>query len=156
LAWEAIEDYRKNYVDDLAGETNDTVALTILDGKEVWGDNSWSRAYSQEDKFRAARLREDLIKKYPSVMKTKNTGQKPNDAVFHAETTLLLRAAKENGGTLTGRTLEVYVDGTICPTSCPKVLPLVGLELGNPTVLFIERSSHRILMIKDGRSYWVL
>src|SRR5262249_19838174 len=101
IAKEAIEDYRKREVDDLAGETDDTVALTILDGIEVLGVNSTSRPYTPEDYARALRLRDDLIRKNPDVMKQKNVGQKPNDAVFHAETTLLLRAAERNGGTLT-------------------------------------------------------
>ena len=58
------------------------------------------------------------------------------DAVYHAETNVLLRAAREFGGTLAGRRLEVVVDKRMCP-SCPDILPKVGLEIGNPTVTFI-------------------
>jgi hypothetical protein len=75
-------------------------------------------------------------------------GQKPTDAFFHAETTVLLRAARENGGTLAGRTLEVVVDGRLCP-SCEIVLPKVALELGNPTITFTDRIGRR-LTVRDG------
>ena len=63
-------------------------------------------------------------------------GQYPMDGLYHAETNVLLRAAREYGGTLAGRTLEVVVDGAMCP-SCQRILPKVGMELGNPTVIFI-------------------
>jgi hypothetical protein len=61
----------------------------------------------------------------------------PNDALFHAETTVLLRAARQAGGTLAGRTLAVHVDGKLC-NNCEAVLPYVGLEVGNPTVTFVD------------------
>jgi hypothetical protein len=100
------------------------------------------------DRFAAARMRNALIRKYPDVMKQDNIGQKPNDALFHAETTVLLRAARQNGGTLKGRTIEVYVDRSMCG-SCEKVLPKVGVELGNPTVTFVDRAG-RSRTMKDG------
>jgi len=81
-------------------------------------------------------MRGHLIEKYPEVMKQDNSGEMPNDALFHAEVTVLLRAARQNGGTLAGRTLEVHSDRVMCH-SCKKVLPKVGLELGNPTVTFV-------------------
>jgi hypothetical protein len=84
-------------------------------------------------------------------MQTDNIGQKPNDAVFHAETTILLRAAKENGGTLAGRSLEVFGDRPLC-ANCKEVLPYVGLELGNPTVTFID-STKTSRTMRDGT--WV-
>lgn len=58
------------------------------------------------------------------------------DELYHAETNVLLRASRELGGTLRGRTLEVVVDRPMC-ASCQDILPYVGLELGNPTVTFI-------------------
>jgi hypothetical protein len=61
----------------------------------------------------------------------------PKDALFHAETTVLLRAALKAGGTLAGRALTVHVDGKLC-NNCEAALPYVGLELGNPTVTFID------------------
>ena len=42
-------------------------------------------------------------------MNTKDIGQRPNDAVFHAETNLLLRAARSSGGTLESQSLEVFL-----------------------------------------------
>jgi hypothetical protein len=78
-------------------------------------------------------LRDSLLEKYPDVMDIDNIGRRPNDAVFHAEANVLLRAARENGGTLAGVTLEVLSDRPLCP-SCREVLPYVGLELGNPVL----------------------
>jgi hypothetical protein len=153
LLWElamlAIEAFRRKNIDDLAGETNDTVALTPFDGKPSWGTNSTSREYSAIDRAHARRMRNSLIRKYPDTMKVENIGQKPNDAVFHAETTVLLRAARRNGGTLQGRALEIYVDRSSC-NSCETVLPKVGLELGNPTVTFINRSG-QVSTMKGGK-----
>ena len=90
-------------------------------------------------------MRGILIEKYPDVMKQDNVGEKPNDALFHAEATILFRAARENGGTFAGRTLEVFADRPMCD-SCKKVLPYVGLELGNPTVAFIDPTGLRLTM----------
>ena len=75
-------------------------------------------------------------------MKTDNIGWKPNDALYHAETTALLRAAGANGGSLSGRTLEIYVDREMC-RSCDKILPLVNQEIGNPTVNFKDKHGAR-------------
>ncbi|MEX0745906.1 MAG: hypothetical protein WD118_09930 [Phycisphaeraceae bacterium] len=81
-------------------------------------------------------------------MKTDNIGQIPNNAIYHAETTCLLRAACANGGTLAGKTIEVHVDRKIC-WSCKEILPYIGLELGNPTVTFIEPTG-RVRTMRDG------
>src|SRR5882757_2058569 len=86
---------------------------------------------------RKDRLRDMLIEKYPDVAKRANVGWKPNNALYHAETTLLLRLANENGGSLAGRTLVMHVDETMCP-SCKELLPYIGLELGNPSVTFVD------------------
>src|SRR5215831_2727641 len=86
---------------------------------------------------RTLRLRDSLVEKYPDEFSAENVGQIPNDAFFHAETTVLLRAAREKGGTLADRTLTVYVDDHLC-NRCQAVLPYVGLELGNPTVTFVD------------------
>jgi hypothetical protein len=73
----------------------------------------------------------------------------PLNAFYHAETNVLLRAARQHGGSLAGRTLEVFGDRALC-NNCKKVLPYVGLELGNPTVTFIEPDGTRWTM-RDGR-----
>jgi hypothetical protein len=72
----------------------------------------------------------------------------PNNALFHAETTVLMRAAKQAGGTLAGRTLTVYGDSRTC-NNCEIVLPYVGLELGNPTVTFVNPDGKTMTM-RDG------
>jgi hypothetical protein len=69
----------------------------------------------------------------------------PNNAIYHAETTVLIRGARENGGTLAGKTLEVFSDRPMC-NNCPEILPLVGLELGNPMVTFVGPSGGRNTM----------
>jgi len=86
-------------------------------------------------------LRDKLLEKYPDVMDTKDIGRRPNDALFHAETTVLLRAARANGGNLVGQSLVVHSDRPLCQ-SCEKLLPYVGLELGNPIVTFVEPRGH--------------
>jgi hypothetical protein len=102
------------------------------------------RAFSIDSK-EAEKVRDILLQKYPDVMKRDNIGEKPNDALFHAEANVLLRAARENGGTLAGQTLEVFADRGMCD-SCGKVLPYIGLELGNPSVTFIDPAGRRLTM----------
>jgi hypothetical protein len=132
-----IEAYRsENGLWDLFGHKIGTVAWTKFNGTDIYGSNSKSPTYTRIDRAAAEEMRSILMQRYPRLMSTENIGQIPNDAVFHAETTLLLRAARANGGTLAGRTLEVFVDGRVC-NKCESILPKVGLELGNPTVTFI-------------------
>jgi hypothetical protein len=132
VAKRAIEAFRKdNLLLDLFGERPGTVSYTTLDGVEIFGSNSTSPTYTSRDRAAALQLRAKLIEKYPDVMDSDEAGRRPNDALFHAETTALLRAARANGGTLAGRTLEVHSDRALCP-SCSEVLPLVGVELGDP------------------------
>jgi hypothetical protein len=66
----------------------------------------------------------------------------PNNAFYHAETTVLLRAARANGGTLSGQSLEIFGDTPMC-NNCGEVLPFVARTLGNPTVTFIDPSGRR-------------
>lgn len=138
-----IEQYRKqNATPDLLGYIRGlkegTIAVARIDGKPVVGVNSTYHTSTVADDIAAKRLRDLLIRKYPdTITNSKNIGAIPMDAVFHAETTLLLRAATANGGTLAGKTLEVLVEKRPC-YSCEEVLPYIGLELGNPTVTFVN------------------
>jgi hypothetical protein len=144
-----IEAYRsKEKLWDLFGKKIGTVTWTKLDGKDIFGSNSESPTYTNVDRVDAEVMRGTLLAKYPDVMNTKKIGQMPNNAVFHAETTILLRAAREVGGTLAGRTLEIYSDREIC-NNCEAVLPKVALELGNPAVTFIDKWGRRFAM-RDG------
>ena len=150
--WQAIQAFRLKHTRDLFEKRNDegVVAWTEVNGREVYGSNSrFTDAYTSEDDARARKLRQDLITTYPDIMNLKNFGFKPNIAVYHAETTVLLRAAHENGGTLAGQTLRVFVEDTPCP-SCQMILRYIGLKLGNPTVTFISRSGWKRTM-RDGR-----
>ena len=79
----------------------------------------------------------DRLVQSSGVMSTNNLGRFPNDSLFHAEATVLLRAAEAMGGTLEGRAIEVHVDRPLC-RSCDKVLPYLGVDLGNPTVTFVH------------------
>jgi hypothetical protein len=138
---------------DLFGEPNwsrkeNSVALCKVGDQPFIGVNSQALTYTTSDNASAERLRDTLVKSYPAIMKTTNIGRYPNDALFHAETTCLLRAARANGGTLAGQTVEVHVDREMCH-SCERVLPLIGLELGNPTVKFADPAG-RIRIMRDG------
>ena len=140
VAQRAIEAFRsENGLRDLFGSRIGTVSMTKIDGETIFGSNSMSPTYTDRDFREAVALRDSLVAKYPDVMQTGNIGQKPNDAVFHAEANVLMRAARQSGGSLVGRTLEVSSDRPMC-RSCDEVLPHIGLELGNPTVTFVGPS----------------
>ena len=146
VAKRLIQAYRsENGLWDLFGRKSGTITVTTGNRSNVCGSNSNSPTYSRADRAAAEQFRDTLIEKYPTVMKAENVGEKPNDAMFHAEATVLLRAARENGGTLAGRTLEVFADRPMC-ASCRKVLPKLGLELGNPTVTFVDDTGLRLTM----------
>lgn len=106
-----------------------------IDGKIFFGSSSKLPLYTSRDQAEADAMREVLLHKYPELVGS-NIGEAPMDGLYHAETNVLLRAAREHGGSLAGRMLEVVTDRAMCP-SCPIILPKVGLELGNPTVTFI-------------------
>jgi hypothetical protein len=115
-----------------------TVAHCTLGNQPFIGVNSQAlRSYTKRDYEDATRLRTKLIENYPEVMNSGNIGQRPNDAVYHAETNCLLRAARASGGTLKGQAVTMTVDRPMCP-SCLEVLPKIGIELGNPTVTFLD------------------
>jgi len=82
-------------------------------------------------------------------MNTDNIGQIPNNALFHAEITCLLRAARANGGSLAGQTVEMHVDRPMC-NSCDTLLPYIGLELGNPTIISVDEDGVTTT-IRDGK-----
>jgi hypothetical protein len=150
----AIRRYRReNTLNDLLDDERGTVAVTKIKDKLIFGVNSGiskhSTAYTDTDYASATSLRDTMLEKYPDVMNHQDVGQFPNDAIFHAETTVLMRAARENGGTLEGESLIVFVDKAMC-NSCKKLLPKIGLELGNPTVTFIDRRG-MIRTMRDGR-----
>jgi hypothetical protein len=146
VAKRAIEAYRKgNGLWDLFGSRIGTVSYTEFNGEKIFGSNSTSATYMRRDRNEAISLRNTLLEKYPEVMNTSEIGRRPNDALFHAETTVLLRAVRANGGTLAGKTLEVHTDRILC-RSCETLLPYVGRELGNPTVTFIDRIGRKRTM----------
>lgn len=152
-----IEYYRKKTSDpDLFGndeDRDDTVlAATDLDGRAIIGMNSRHPDYTDADDLAAARLRAELLNRFPWMMSRSNIGGVPNNALFHAETTVLLRAARSNGGSLADKILIVRVDHEMCHPSCPRLLPYVGLALGNPTVTFIDNVGTRRTM-RDGK--WI-
>ncbi|MEQ1672312.1 MAG: hypothetical protein ABL893_15780 [Hyphomicrobium sp.] len=130
-------------------KSDGTVAMAEIGGKFVYGLNSKSPGFEPEDYVSADAMRGVLIRDYPDTMTAQNIGRFPNDALYHAETKVLLRAAKQNGGTLSGKHLVVNVDRELC-WRCDVVLPKVGLSLGNPTVTFIEPNGKRFT-IKNGR-----
>lgn len=127
-----------------------TVAVTDIDGKIYFGVNSTAPGYTDADFNTARSTRDVLIYKYPDEMELKNIGRAPNDSLFHAESTILLRAAKDNGGSLEGRSIEIHTDREMCSTSCEIVLPKLGLELGNPRVTYVDQNGTARTM-RDGK-----
>ncbi|QDL96760.1 hypothetical protein FLL57_05340 [Rhodopseudomonas palustris] len=116
-----------------------TVAVSRIDGDIYFGVNSHAPGYSNFDGNLATALRDRLISRYPEIMKDTNVGFKPNDALFHAEANLLIRANRYLDG-LVGRSIEIQADRELCD-SCGKVLPKLGVILGDPYVSFVELPS---------------
>lgn len=143
-AW--INSYRGiNNAPDLFGQAvwpadKGTVAVGQIDGDLYFGVNSTAPGYGSPDRLMAVQFRDSLISKYPFDMDLGNIGGVPNDGLFHAETTLLLRAASDHGGSLENRSIEIMVDREVC-YSCGQILPKLGMELGNPYVVFVERDT---------------
>jgi hypothetical protein len=125
----------------------DTVAVAEFNGRTIFGMNSDALTFTSSDRVAAQRHVDALIAKYPETMSVGNIGRIPNNSLYHAESTILLRAARENNGTLAGRTLEVHVDRPVC-RSCDAVLPKLGLELGNPMVTFVTPTD--IYVMRNG------
>ena len=123
----------------------DTVSVTTIGGIPYVGASSGAPTYTTRDRRIAEIAVRELAAKHPRIMKRGNIGHKPNDALYHAEATILLRAAKANRGTLRGRRFEVHTDRSMCD-SCTKVLPLLGRALGNPTVTFVSPNGLRRTM----------
>src|SRR4051794_28646159 len=140
-----IDAYRSiNNMPDLFGRADwpqdkGTVAVGKIDGQVYFGVNSGAPGYSDVDWNRAAATRDYLADKYPE-MKLANMGRVPNEALFHAESTILLRAASDSGGSLANRSIEIQVDRRVC-YSCGEVLTKLGLELGDPYVVYVERGT---------------
>ena len=131
-----------------ARSSEGTVAFTLVDDTPVFGVNSNALAYTANDQASAEEMRDRLVGLYPETMRSDNLGWKPNDALFHAEVNALLRASSVSNGTLSGRTLTIRIDRELC-RSCETVLPKIGVELGNPTVRFIDGRSE-LWIILDG------
>jgi hypothetical protein len=83
-------------------------------------------------------------------MNVENIGQMPNDALFHVEANVLLRAARKYGGSLAGKEFEVHSDRALCG-SCRQVLPLLTRELGSPAVTFIDKNGVALIVRNGGK-----
>jgi len=151
-AW--IDAYRTiNNAPNLFGEPawpldDGTVAVGKIDGHLYFGVNRSAPGYTGADYSDANGQRWNLIDRYPNVMATENIGQFPNNALYHAEATILMRAARDRS--LFDQTFEILVDRPLCP-SCEIVMPLLALELGNPTVTFINTRNGARSTMRDGR-----
>jgi hypothetical protein len=153
-AWKLIDAFRKatdvpDFFDRISSDR--TVAVSNIGGEDIFGSSSKWPSYTDADDRDATQMRDILIDKHPDVMNTQNIGQAPNNALFHAESNILMRAARKYDGSLAGKEFDVYVDRPMC-NSCRKVLPLLSRELGNPTVRFIDKSG-TMLMLRGGS--WV-
>ena len=113
-----------NLLYDLFGRPRGTVSMLEIDGRTFFGSNSRLPLYTSRDRTEADAMREIIKRKYPDIPGS-NDGEIPMDALYHAETNVLLRAAREHGGSLAGRTLEVITDNVMC-NSCPLILTQSG------------------------------
>ncbi len=126
-----------------------TVAVTQVDGKLYFGVNSSAAGYGSADRSAANSARWQLYGIDAGAGRSENLGSIPYDSAYRAESTVLLRAARDNGGSLADRYLEVHVDREMC-RSCEKVLPRLGLQLGNPTVTFVNTRSDERSTMRNG------
>lgn len=150
IARRLIEAYRsENILNDIFGGKRGAVTVTTIEDTHIFGSNSSSPTYSPADRADADRLRGRYLGTEGSIPRPTTAGQMPSNAFYHAETTLLLRAARQNGGTLAGKALEVFGDTKMC-NNCEAILPFVGKEVGNPTVTFIDPTGKRKTM-RDGK-----
>jgi hypothetical protein len=138
---------------DLLGDSawsieENTVAVTTFNGSLIFGVNSTAPTALHQDRVLANQMRDVLLEKYPSELSTGNIGRFPNNALYHAEAAILLRAARANGGTLAGQYLEIHVNRLVCP-HCERVLPILTREIGFPTVKIIEPSGN-VRILRNG------
>lgn len=154
VAKRAIEAFRsENGLHDLFHHKIGVVTYAEVDGKQYFGTNSRSFLFDRADRADTEQLRDILLTKYPERFDLDdNISGAPKNALYHAETNILLRLARDNAGTLAGRKLEIFTDTPLCG-NCRSVLPYVGKELGNPTVTFVGPNGRRDTM-RDGA--WVL
>jgi hypothetical protein len=153
-----LEAYRTgNATHDLFGvrrwdRERNTVAVATPEGQLFFGANSKAPTYTNRDGVAAARTVDAMVNRFPEIMNRDNIGGEPNNALYHAEATILLRMRDALGGTLAGRKFQVRVDREICGF-CEEVLPNLGLHLGNPRVTFYDRIGFKGI-INDGN--WFL
>jgi hypothetical protein len=112
-ALEAIKEYRLEKLPRDLFEHHEgferregTVAVRMGKDANVFGVNSTLSTYTRDDRVEANWLRGDLVRKNRELPRGHLIGRGPNDAVYHAETTLLLRLARQDGGSLAGQTLR--------------------------------------------------
>jgi len=153
VAQKVIDAYRsKEGLKDLFGRKIGAVTHMEIDDQQVFGNNSRSPAFDEKvDGSEADRLRVRFAELNPDMAEKAHSKQMPTDAFRHAETNVLVRAARKFGGTLEGRTLKVFGDRELC-NNCKEILGFVGKELGNPTVTFFDPRGE-VGTIRDGKFY---
>ncbi len=127
-----------------------TVAVTRIESRVYFGVNSGAPTYTTADRLAADSLRWDLYSGDANTGRSGNLGRFPYDSVYHAESTALQRAARDNGGSLSERYIEVHVDRQMC-RSCDAMLPRLGLQLGNPTVTFVNTRTGERSTMRNGQ-----
>jgi hypothetical protein len=154
-----LESYRaNNATTDLFGRRWDraqnTVAVATPDAQRLFfGVNSHAPTFTDRDAGIARRTVDSMLLQFPETMSRDNIGSGPNNSVYHAEATVLLRMRDAFGGTLAGRELHVTVDRPIC-SSCRLVLPRLGTQLGNPTVSYYDGNGLQGIMKRGEWLFW--
>lgn len=153
-----LEAYRRSnappdfFASPWSREQHTVAVATPGEGQIFFGTNSRAPTYNVRDLSSARQTVDRMKAQFPTVMNLRNPGGKPNDALFHAESTVLLRMRDAAGGTLAGRSLEITVDRSMC-ASCQVVLPRLGLEVGNPIVMY--RDAQGLGVMHNGAwLYW--
>jgi hypothetical protein len=127
-----IDAYRQQQGLDLLGEPvwsrdANTVAVCTVDNVPYVGINSQALTYTNADRSAAEQLR---------------------DVIVSCRSHVPVESCKSKWWELEGRVIEMSVDRVMCP-SCRTVLPSIGLELGNPTVRFVDPGGS-VRIMRDG------
>jgi hypothetical protein len=150
-----LESYRESNAqpDRAWSREKNTVAVCTADQQMFFGTNRNAPTRTEADGLREQRALDSMTSEFPGIMRRGSIDQWPNYSLSHAESNLLLRMADANYGTLAGRILDITVDRPMC-SACERVLPYLGMRLGNPRIRWFDDIGLRGIMHFRDWEYW--
>ena len=129
-----------------------SVARAVVGGKAMFGVNSAAgKGYSQtHDGAVVKAMRGYLHSRYgPRNGSSHYSGRRAQDALCHAEFTVLFRLARVLGGSLRGQKIDMLVERALS-SHCKYLLPIVALEMGNPEII-LNGPLDDVFVVHDGK-----